>query len=91
MLKDGKSPRVDSIPADILKDGGPGIIDALTVVCQKIWTKGQWPKNWTKSLIIPLSKKDITRLCQNYTTISLICHHSKVKWDGEVSTNNHVG
>ena len=31
MLKDGKSPGVDNIPAYILKHGGPGIIDALTV------------------------------------------------------------
>ena len=31
---------VDNIPADILKYGGPGIIDILTVVCQKIWTSG---------------------------------------------------
>ena len=36
MLKDGKSPDVDNIPADILKHGGLGIIDALTVMCQKI-------------------------------------------------------
>ena len=52
-----KLPGVDDIPAEILKHGGPGIIDALTVVCQKIWTSGQWPKDWTKSLIIPLPKK----------------------------------
>ena len=38
-----KSPGVDNIPADILKRGGPGIIDALTVVCPKIWTSEQWP------------------------------------------------
>jgi hypothetical protein len=78
LLKDGKSPGVDNIPAEILKHGGPVIIDALTVVCQKIWTTGQWPKDWTKSLIIPLPKKGNTRLCQNYRTISLICHPSKV-------------
>ena len=31
-------------------------------------------KDWTKSLIIPPPKKGNTRLCQNYRTISLICH-----------------
>ena len=41
MLKDGKSPGVDNIPAEILKHGGPGIVDVSTVVCQKIWTRGQ--------------------------------------------------
>ena len=48
------------MPAEVLKHGGPGIIDALTVVCQKIWTSGQWPKNWTQSLIIPLPKEGNT-------------------------------
>ena len=28
MLKDGKSPGVDNIPVEILKRGGPGIIDS---------------------------------------------------------------
>ena len=32
MLKDGKSPGVENIPAEILKHGGQSIIDALTVV-----------------------------------------------------------
>ena len=52
MARDDKSPGVNNIPAEILKHGGPGIMDALTVVCQKIWTIGQWPKDLTKSLII---------------------------------------
>ena len=44
MPKNGKSPGVDDIPAEILKHGGPrDIKNALTVVCQKNWTSGQWP------------------------------------------------
>ena len=74
MLKNDKLPGVDNIPDEVLKRGGPGIIDAFTVVCQKIWTSGQWPKNWTQSLIIPHN----TRLCQEYSTISLITHPCKV-------------
>ena len=45
---------------------------------KRLTTSGQWPKDWAKSLIIPLPKKGNTRLCQNYRTISLICHPSKV-------------
>ena len=42
-VKNDKSPGVDDIPAEVLRHGGPGIIDALTVVCQKIWTsKPAW-------------------------------------------------
>ena len=40
MLKDGRSPGLDNIPPEIQKHGGHGIIDALTVVCHKIWTSG---------------------------------------------------
>ena len=72
MLKDGKSPGVDNIPAEILKHGGSGIVDTLTVVCQKIWTSGQWIEDWTKSVIILLPKKGSTRLFQNYRKISVI-------------------
>ena len=57
MLNDGKSPSVDNIPAEILTRRGPCVIDTLTVVCQRIWTSGQWNKDRTKSLIIPLPKK----------------------------------
>ena len=35
MLKDGKSPGVDNVAAEILKYAGPDIIDTLTIVCEK--------------------------------------------------------
>ena len=54
MPKNAKSP---GVTGENLKHGGPHAIDVLTVVCQKIWTSGQWPKNWTQSLIISLPKK----------------------------------
>ena len=34
-----------------LKHGGPGIIDALTVVCQQIRTTGPGPKDWIGDVI----------------------------------------
>ena len=77
MLKDGKAPGVDNIPAEILKHGGPSILDTLTIVCQQIPTSRQGPKDWTKSLIYLLPKKGSRRLCQNYRVISLIGHPSK--------------
>ena len=47
MLKNGKPADVDNTLTESLKQGGPGVINAVTVVCQTIWTSGQWPKNWT--------------------------------------------
>ena len=38
----------------------------------------EWPKKWTQSLVIPLPKKDNLKQWQNYRTISLISHPSKI-------------
>ncbi|KAK3849655.1 hypothetical protein Pcinc_043594 [Petrolisthes cinctipes] len=50
----------------------------LTIICNKIWQAGEWPNPWTQSLIIVIPKKGNLQLCQNYRTISLISHASKV-------------
>ena len=77
-LKPGKSPGVDNVPTELLKCGGEPTAKALTALCQKIWEEKRWPREWTQSLIIPLPKKGNLRQCQNYRTISLISHPSKV-------------
>ena len=77
-LKMGKSAGVDNIPAELVQAGGEAMIDILTAICNKIWKTGEWPTTWTQSLVITLPKKDNLQLCQNYRTISLISHPSKV-------------
>ena len=54
------------------------MIDMLLTICNKIWQSGDWPTPWTQSLVITLPKKGNLQQCQNYCTISLICHPSKV-------------
>ena len=77
-LKGGKSPGNDNIPAELIKNGGEAMISALTIICNKIWKTGEWPTPWTKSMIITLPKKGNLQICNNYRTISLISHPSKV-------------
>lgn len=77
-LKKGKSPGVDNIPTELVQAGGEDMIDTLLNICNKIWQTGEWPTPWTQSLIITLPKKGNLQLCQNYRTISLISHPSKV-------------
>ena len=77
-LKKGKSAGVDNILAELVQAGGETMIDVLTEICNKIWRTGEWPTPWTQSLIITLPKKGNLQLCQNYRTISLISHSSKV-------------
>ena len=77
-LKKGKSARVDNIPAELVQAGGEDVITTLTTICNKIWQTGEWPTPWTQSLVITLPKKGNLQQCQNYRTISLIRHPSKV-------------
>ena len=68
----------DGIPVElfqILKD------DAVKVqhsICQQIWKTQQWPRDWKRSVFIPIPKKSIAKECSNYRTITLISHASKV-------------
>ena len=58
------------------------MIDILTSICNKSLKTGKWPTTWTESLVITLPKKGNLQLCQNYMTISLISHPSKVMLKG---------
>ena len=77
-LKKGKSAGVDNIPAKLVQAGGEDVITALTTICNKIWQTGEWPTPWTQCLVITLPKKGNLQQYQNYRTISLISHPSKV-------------
>ena len=73
-LKKGKSAGVDNISAELVKAGGEDVITALTTICNKIWQT----EEWSQSLVITPPKKGNMQQCQNYRTISLISHPSKV-------------
>ena len=78
LLKKGKSAGIYNIPAELVQAGGEGVISAFTTICNKIWQTGEWPTPRTQSLVITLPKKGNLQQCQNYRTISLISHPSKV-------------
>ena len=42
------------------------------------WDPQQWPKDWKRSVFIPISKKGNFKECSNYHTIALISHTSKI-------------
>ena len=62
----------------LIQAGGDFMTTALLHICNKIFFKKTWPENWTKSLVITLPKKGDLKLCNNYRTLSLISHPSKV-------------
>ena len=62
----------DGIPTklfQILKDDA---VKVLHSVCQQICKSQQWPQDWKRSILIPVSKE-----CANHQTIALISHDSK--------------
>ena len=77
-LKLGKAPGIDNVPADLLVHGGESVVKIYTRICNYVYKTGNWPKDWTKSIVIPLPKKGNLKKCQNYRTISLISHPSKI-------------
>ena len=68
----------DGIPAEkfpILKDDA---VKVLHSIYQQIWKTQQWPKDWKRSVFIPIPKKGNAKECSNYRTIALISHASQV-------------
>ena len=59
----------------ILKDDAMKVLHSI---CQQIWKTQHWPKDWKRSVFIPVPKKGNAKECSNYCTISLISHASKV-------------
>ena len=49
----------------------------LHSVCQQIWKTQQWPKDWKRSVFIPIPKKGNAKECLDYHKIALISHASK--------------
>ena len=77
-LRNRKSTGADNITAEMIKAGGEHIIDALTTICNKIWSTKHWLKLWTQLLVITIPKKEDHQICQNYRTIHFVSHMSKV-------------
>ena len=42
------------------------------------WKAQQWPRDWKRSVFIPIPEKSNAKECSNYRTIALISHTSKV-------------
>ena len=66
------------ISSELLKHGGDAIVNVFTELCQKSWSMKKWPALWTQSLVIPIPKKGNLRKYENYRTLSLLSHSSKM-------------
>ena len=53
-------------------------VKVLHSICQQIWKTQQWPRDWKRSVFIPITKKGNAKECSNYHTTALFSHASKV-------------
>ena len=68
----------DRIPVELFQILKDDAVKALHSICQHIWKTQQWPRDWKRSVFIPIPKKGNAKECSNYRTIALISHACKV-------------
>ena len=68
----------DEIPAELFQILKGNAVKVLHFICWQIWKTQQWPKDWKRSVFLPIQKMGNGKECSNYHTIALISHASKV-------------
>ena len=66
------------IPIKLFKTLKDDASKVLHSICQQIWKTQQRPKDWKRSILIPIPKKDSTKEGSKHQTIALISLASKV-------------
>ena len=67
-----------TIPVEIFQILKDDAVKVLHSICKQIWKTQQWPKDWKRSVFIPIPKKGNAKERSNHHTIALISHASKV-------------
>ena len=68
----------DGIPVELFQILKDDAVKVLHSICQQIWKTQQWPQDWKRSILIPITKKGNAKESSNYHTIAHISHASKV-------------
>ena len=69
---------MDGVSIEVFQALDDDAVKVLTRICQRIWTTGQWPENWKRSVYIPIPKKADNKIYGSYRAIVLISHPSKI-------------
>jgi len=75
-LKNRKSEGPDGLPGDLLKASGSKGKQESFEICNQIHERGEWPKEFLESIIIPIDKRCGAHDCVDVRTISLVSHAS---------------
>ena len=68
----------DGIPVKLFQILKDDVVKLLHSICKQIWKTQQWPRDWKRSVFIPIPKKGNVKECSNYCTIVLISDAIKV-------------
>ncbi|VVC33883.1 Hypothetical protein CINCED_3A000978 [Cinara cedri] len=77
-LKQNKTPGIDNITAELLQCASTKIKYVLYKLTQDIYEKGDVPDDNRKSIIVTIPKKSGTNFCEQFRTLSLLTHVSKI-------------
>ena len=73
-MKNGKSPGIDGLPAELFKNAGQDMMKWIHRLMANAWTQETIPDEWGRAIITPVFKKGDHQKCENYRGISLLCH-----------------
>ena len=62
-LTTSKASGCDGIPVELFQILKDDAVKVLHSICQQIWATQQWPKDWKRSVFIPILKKDNAKEC----------------------------
>ena len=77
-LKSKKAAGIDGVTAELLKALDQDAQKEIKTLCRLIYQQGEWPEEFTQTVMIPLQKKPNAQDCKDHRTISLISHASKI-------------
>lgn len=77
-LKAGKSAGPDQIVNEMLKQGSDVVIDFLVDLFNQLFDTGTFPREWSKSVIVPIHKKGDVNKTDNYRGVALTSIVGKV-------------
>ena len=62
----------DGIPVELFQILKDDAVKVLHSICQQVWKTQQWPRDWKRSVFIPIPKKGNAKECSHYRTIALM-------------------
>jgi hypothetical protein len=61
-LKNIKAAGADTITTELLKNGGPNLVDTLDAVIQQAWTTEILPRSWTERYCVQCTRRAINSI-----------------------------